>query len=138
MKKFNIIIVYNYNNSKILMCKRKKEPFKDKLNLVGGKIENDEDDLKASYRELNEETGITKENINLKHLINFDYLFQDMQLQVYMGKLRNQIELVEEVNELFWIEVTSDFWNVDKFAGDGNIWHMIKYSDNYINEFEDS
>lgn len=134
MKKFNIIIVYNNDNSKILMCKRKKEPFKDKLNLVGGKVEDNEDDIKAAYRELSEETGIKEENINLKHLMNFDYLFQDMQLQVYIGKVKKQIKLVEEINELFWIEVNSDFWNLDKFAGDGNIWHMIKYADNYKNE----
>lgn len=89
MKKFNIIIVYNYDNNKIIMCRRKKEPFKGKLNLVGGKIEDNEDDLKSAYRELNEETGIKEENINLKHLMNFDYIFQDMQLQVYIGKVKN-------------------------------------------------
>ena len=66
--------------------------------------------------------------------MNFDYPFQDMQLQVYIGKIKKQIELVEEVNQLFWIEINSDFWNLDKFAGDGNIWHMIKYADNYKNE----
>lgn len=133
MKKFNIIIVYNYDNSKILMCKRKKEPYKDKLNLVGGKVEDNEEDIKAAYRELREETGI-KEEINLKHLMNFDYPFQDMQLQVYIGKIKKRIELIEEINELFWIELTSEFWNLDKFAGDGNIWHMIKYADKYKSE----
>ncbi len=136
MKKFNIIIVYNYNSTKILMCKRKKEPYKGKLNLVGGKVEENEEEFNAAYRELNEETGIRKEDIILKHLMDFNYTLQDMQLQVYIGKLKKQIELVEEINELLWIEATSNFWNLDKFAGDGNIWHMIKYADNYKNELE--
>ena len=39
MKKLNIILVYNKEEDKILMCKREKEPFKGKFNLVGGKVE---------------------------------------------------------------------------------------------------
>ena len=38
MKKLNIILVYNKNQDKILMCKREKEPYKGKFNLVGGNI----------------------------------------------------------------------------------------------------
>ena len=39
MKKLNVILVYDKDESKILMCKRKKEPYKGKYNLVGGKVE---------------------------------------------------------------------------------------------------
>ena len=35
----NIIVVFNQNKSKVLMCKRKKAPFKGLYNFVGGKIE---------------------------------------------------------------------------------------------------
>ena len=37
MKKYNVILVYNQTEDKILMCKRTKEPYKGKYNLVGGK-----------------------------------------------------------------------------------------------------
>ena len=57
MKKLNVIIVFNKEEDKILMCRRTKEPYKGKLNLVGGKVEKDEDELQAAYRELEEETG---------------------------------------------------------------------------------
>ena len=57
MKKLNVIIVYNKNEDKILMCKREKEPYKGKLNLVGGKVEANESELEAAYRELKEEIG---------------------------------------------------------------------------------
>ena len=39
MKKLNVILVYNKQKDKILMCKREKEPYKGKYNLVGGKAE---------------------------------------------------------------------------------------------------
>ena len=52
MKKLNVILVYNKDKDKILMCKREKEPFKGKFNLVGGKVENGESELSAAYREL--------------------------------------------------------------------------------------
>lgn len=37
MKKLNVILVYNKDEDKILMCKRAKEPYKGKFNLVGRK-----------------------------------------------------------------------------------------------------
>ena len=42
MKKLNVILVFNKNKDKILMCKRAKKPYKGKLNLVGGKVEEDD------------------------------------------------------------------------------------------------
>ena len=37
MKKLNVILVYNEDKSKILMCKREKMPYQGLYNLVGGK-----------------------------------------------------------------------------------------------------
>lgn len=54
MKKLNVIVVYNNKEDKILMCKRKKEPYKGRFNLVRGKVEQNEEDIYASYRELQE------------------------------------------------------------------------------------
>ena len=42
LKKLNVILVYNKSEDKILMCKRAKEPYKGKYNLVGGKVEPNE------------------------------------------------------------------------------------------------
>ena len=39
MKKYNVIVVFNKDLTKTLMCKRTKEPYKNMYNLVGGKIE---------------------------------------------------------------------------------------------------
>lgn len=126
MKKLNVILVYNKDENKILMCKRAKEPYKGKVNLVGGKVEPGEDELNAAYRELQEETAITKDDITLFHIMNFQYIISNMELEVYMGTLNKEVKLVKEVNELYWVSKNENFFDSNKFAGEGNIGHMVK------------
>lgn len=126
MKQLNVILVYNKEKSKILMCKREKNPYKGKFNLVGGKVEKGEDGLTAAYRELKEETSITKDDICLTHIMNFQYKLTNMQLEVYAGKLNKEVTLIEEVNKLYWIDKNENFFDINKFAGEGNIGHMIE------------
>lgn len=133
MKKLNVIIIYHKEEDKILMCKREKEPYKGKYNLVGGKVEQNEDELKAAYRELEEETGIKKEDVKLVCLMNFQYKMSDIELEVYVGKLNKNVILIEEVNKLYWINKNEDFF-AEKYAGEGNIGHMIKQVEIYKNK----
>lgn len=132
MKKYNLIVVYDEIEENILMCERKKEPYKGKLNLVGGKVEIGEDELESAYRELKEETGITSDDIKITHLMNFQYMVQDKEVQVFIGKLNKKVKLIEEVNKLLWIPKESNFYDLERFAGEGNIWHMIHHANNYI------
>lgn len=131
MKKFNVIMVYNKDNDKILMCKREKEPYRGKFNLVGGKVEANENELHAAYRELEEETGITENDINLTNIMNFEYLMSDMELEVYAGILNKDVNLIEEINKLYWIDKNENFFDIEKFAGEGNIGHMLKQAEIY-------
>lgn len=134
MKKLNVILVFNKNEDKILMCKRAKEPYKGKYNLVGGKVEKDEAELDAAYRELQEETGITGEDITLTHIMNFQYMLSDMELEVYVGKLNRDVELTEEINKLCWMDKKENFFDMEKFAGEGNIGHMLYQLETYYKE----
>ena len=120
MKKLNVIIVYNKEKDKILMCKREKEPYKGKFNLVGGKVEPNEDELQGAYRELQEETGITSNDITLTHIMNFQYKLTDIELEVYSGIVNKNVKLIEEVNKLYWMDKKENFFDLDKFAGEGN------------------
>ena len=131
MKKVNVIFVYNKEQDKILMCKREKEPYKGKFNLVGGKVEENEDELIAAYRELQEETGITKKDIKLTHLMNFQYKMSDLELEVFAGILNKEVTLIEEVNKLYWIDKNEDLFDIEKFAGGGNIGHMLQQAEFY-------
>lgn len=126
MKRYNIVIVINLKEDRLLMCYRSRDPYKGLYNLVGGKIEDEETDIEAAYRELKEETGITNKDINLTFLMDFFYKMKDMELQVYVGKLNKDIEVIEEVNSLEWIDINSNFFDVTKFAGEGNIGHMLE------------
>ena len=134
MKKLNVILVFNKNEDKILMCKRAKEPYKGKYNLVGGKVEKDEAELDAAYRELQEETGITGEDITLTHIMNFQYMLSDMELEVYAGKLNSDVELTEDINKLCWMDKKENFFDMEKFAGEGNIGHMLYQLETYYKE----
>ncbi|MGN1298428.1 MAG: NUDIX hydrolase [Candidatus Scatovivens sp.] len=131
MKKLNVILVYNKEENKILMCKREKEPYKGKLNLVGGKVEQNENELLAAYRELQEETGITSNDVKLTYIMNFQYKLLDMELEVYTGKLNKEVTLVEEINKLYWIDKNENFFDIDRFAGEGNIGHMLQHTETY-------
>lgn len=124
--KMNIIVVYNTQEDKILMCLRKKDPYKGLYNLVGGKIEKDETGLESAYRELEEESGITKADITLTHLMTCNYQMSNNELQVYVGKLNKEVKVVEEVNKLYWVDANDEFFNISKYAGEGIIGHIIE------------
>ena len=128
MKRMNVIAIYNPERDKLLMCKRTKNPYIGLYNLVGGKIEVENDDLNEAYRELKEETNIGKADIDLVHLMRFTYYKAGIELEVFYGVLKHDVELVEEVNKLEWITIEGeDFFNMKKYAGEGNIGHMLEW-----------
>lgn len=126
MKKMNVIVVFNKDMTKTLMCKRTKEPYKGMYNLVGGKIEKENDGLNEAYRELYEETNISKEDINLTYFMNIAYVKWNKELEVYYGILNKDVQLVEEINRLEWVDINDNFFDIKKYAGEGNIGHIIE------------
>ena len=42
------------------------------------------------------------------------------------GTLNKEVELVEEVNKLEWVDITDNFFDMTKYAGEGNIGHIIE------------
>lgn len=126
MKKYNVIVVFDKNMQNTLMCKRAKEPYLGMYNLVGGKIEKENDGLNEAYRELFEETNIRKDDINLMHFMNIEYRTMNKLLEVYYGTLNKEVKLIEEVNKLEWILIDDDFFNMNKYAGEGIIGHIIE------------
>lgn len=126
MKKYNVIVVFDCEMKKTLMCKRAKEPYLGMYNLVGGKIEKDNDGLNEAYRELKEETNIGKEDIDLIHFMNFEYITFNKSIEVYYGILNKNVKLIEEVNKLEWVSINDNFFDMSKYAGEGNIGHIIE------------
>ena len=126
MKKMNVIVVFDNKLENTLMCKRTKEPYMGMYNLVGGKIEKENDGLNEAYRELEEETNIKKNDIDLIHFMNLTYTKWNKELEVYYGILKNEVELIEEVNKLEWVSINDNFFDMNKYAGEGNIGHIIE------------
>lgn len=134
MKKYNVIVVFDKNMKNTLMCKRAKEPYLGMYNLVGGKIEKENDGLNEAYRELFEETNIGKDDINLMHFMNIEYKTMNKLLEVYYGTLNKEVKLIEEVNKLEWVLIDDDFFNMNKYAGEGIIGHIIEEIKIFINK----
>lgn len=126
MKKMNVIVVFDTTLENTLMCKRTKEPYMGMYNLVGGKIEKENDGLNEAYRELEEETNIKKADIELIYFMNLTYTKWNKELEVYYGILKNEVELIEEVNKLEWVSINDNFFDMNKYAGEGNIGHIIQ------------
>ena len=126
MKNMNLIAVFDPSGQKILMCRRRKEPYKGMYNLVGGHIDPGESSEDAAYRELFEETGIARKNISLTHYADYEYHTWQIRLEWYVGQLKENQAVSGEENELEWIGLDENFFDMTRFAGQGNIGHILE------------
>jgi len=129
MKGYNLIVVFNKEADRMLMCKRIKEPYKGLSNFVGGKIEQGEDGMTAAYRELFEETSIKREDIKLTHLLDFTYHIAQEYVEVYVGRLNKDVEIKGDENVLYWSDLDHNFFDPHLYAGEGNIGHIMMHID---------
>ena len=127
MQAYNLIAVFNPTKDRWLMCKRKKEPFLGLSNLVGGKIEEGEESLDAAYRELYEETGIAKTDIRLSRLMDLTYYVCDFSIEIYVGRLQREVAVMGDENELYWSPLDLDYFDRTRYAGEGNLGHILRH-----------
>ena len=133
MRKLNLIVVFNTDLEKVLFCIRAKEPYKGLYNFVGGKVEENETNDEAAYRELYEETAISDQDIELDHFMDLNYFKYENNLQVYYGILKHEVTLVEEKNKLEWVTISDELLDNSKFGGNYNIPHIIRQIKVYLN-----
>ncbi len=125
MKQVNVVAVYHPDGKQVLLCYRRKPPYQGLYNLIGGKVEAGETPLAAAYRELREETGITEGSIRLVHVMDAAYYQEGVVLQCFAGRLTRDVPLREELNPLQWMARTENFFDDTRFAGKGNIGHLL-------------
>jgi len=123
-------MIYSEDHKRLLFCKRMKDPYQGLYNIVGGKVEAGELHFDAAYRELFEETGISAEEVELFHMMDFTYYNQNCVVEVYAGTLKHPVVLKEEANPLVWFSIEEDFFD-GRFAGEGNIGHMAEQVKRY-------
>ena len=127
MQGYNVIAVFSPDKSRMLMCRRAKDPYKGLINFVGGKIEPNESGEDAAYRELYEETGITRSDIGLVNLMDFTYQLDSCYVEVYAGQLVREVNVGGEENPLFWSGLEHNFFDPANYAGEGNIGHIMEH-----------
>lgn len=131
MLRLNVIMLVNETGEKVLMCRRLRNPYKGLYNFVGGKVDENEDGLHAAYRELREETGVTAADVCLHHLATFSYMsggagLPPYELQAYVGRLRHAVVVEGDENPLEWQPMEQDFFDTNRFAGEGSVGHIVE------------
>ncbi|WP_212974635.1 NUDIX hydrolase [Bacillus sp. J14TS2] len=126
MQGYNVLMIYSNDMKALLMCERLREPYKGLSNFVGGKIEEGENGMEAAYRELFEETSISKADVTLHHVMDFTYYVHQCYVEVYVGRLKRDIQVSGDENELYWTDLKQNFFDMSRYAGEGNIGHMIE------------
>lgn len=134
MRKLNLIVVFNKDLKQTLFCIRAKEPYKGLYNFVGGKVEENESNYDSAYRELFEETGISRNDIELDYFMDLNYHKYGNNIQVFYGILNHEVTLVEEKNKLEWVTISEELLNTEKFGGNYNIPHIIAQIKKYLED----
>ena len=57
--------------------------------------------------------------------MDLSYYTFDCYLEVYVGKLNKDVEIQGDENELYWSSLNHDFFDVNQYAGEGNIGHIL-------------
>ena len=63
--------------------------------------------------------------------MDITYYHQQFVLEIYVGKLEEDMTLFEEKNPLLWMPLTENFADPDRFAGEQNIAHIINVALKY-------
>lgn len=138
MQGYNVLLVFNAKMDRLLMCTRRKDPYRGLSNLIGGKIEEGENGLDAAYRELYEEAGIAEKDIRLRHLMDFTYHLSNCYVEVYVGKLKHDVNAVGDENALYWSDLNHNFFDKTQYAGEGNIGHMLELVNRHKSDLFDA
>ena len=67
----------------------------------------------------------------LTHMMDFTYYNQDCYVEIYAGVLKAEVELKPEKHPLHWLTLDEDFFDLERFAGEGNIGHMVQQVEIY-------
>lgn len=121
-----MIVVLSPDRKSVLLCRRIKQPYMGLLNFVGGHIEPNECGEDAAYRELFEETSIERHSISLHHMMDFTYYDQDCYVEVWCGRLKSEVNVHGDENPLLFADADGDFFDMKKYAGEGNMGHIME------------
>lgn len=125
-----LTLIFNKDLSRVLMCYHRKQ---HAYNYVGGHKEHGESEMETSYRELQEETGITRNDVELvfirREQVSLNNAFSGNNcwtLYITAGVLEGDIALIEENNRLEWVSVTDVDRIIFSTFGNGNCYTYMR------------
>ena len=124
-----VCVIPIFENGDVLVERQFRYPHAEVLlEIPAGKLDSkSEDPRDAIIRELYEETGISREDIPLTHLMDFTYPLDPCYVEVYVGQLLRSVEVTGDENPLFWSDLDHDFFDMREYAGEGNIGHIMEH-----------
>lgn len=128
MKDRAVIVIYHATEAKLLLRMRDGKPYRGLLDFVSGHHDTGEDALDCAYRALASATGISREDIALQHIMDFAYHTTQWCVQVFAGRLTREVELSgEAIDSLVWVDAEGNFFDVEQYAGEGYIGHILSH-----------
>lgn len=130
LKKYVLLLLFTKDFNKVLLIKRKKKPFANLYNGIGGKIEENETIQEATIRECMEETNIVINNPKLLVTCRYPKSInsedeKEMHVLYDFAEEREVKETYEGTFEWKNIEFAQDF-NNKEIAGLSNLAQFIK------------
>ena len=135
MKQYVVAILLNPALDKILLLHRNKDPYANRLNGIGGKIERGETVQEAFQREMYEETGLSPNELAYYQEMVTMTFPNGLKLVCFYGVLSYEsiISVENEEGFLTWYSIEErDLLNASNsmLAGDGNLPYLIQFARN--------
>lgn len=130
--KYSIVFIFKKDLSKILLIHKTKGPYLNALNGIGGKIDiSDKNEESGAYREVMEETGLSKNDVlPLQYMMTVSYP-SGAELFIYCTALKNDsiepLQMEEEKLEWFSPEMLTDVRDTG-LAGEGILPYFVNYA----------
>ena len=122
-------LIFNKEQNKILLFNVED---RDYYLLPGGRIEEKENSLEAIKRELKEELDWSIEDIHFLSLSE-EFVGENHQINIiYLAKIEKEIDIDSfkgqegEWINFKWVNINDKFFDMEKYAGEGNIGHIIE------------
>lgn len=59
--------------------------------------------------------------------LDFTYYLPSIKVEVYVGRLNKEFKVHGDENDLEWIDINQNFFDTSRFAGEGNIGHIVEH-----------